>query len=389
MEKLGHEYTATPRNIGTHFSGGIDSFSVAGFAKKALASQGRNLTAGYSWSPPVSDEYPILGKRDERHVIHALGERLGLPIRYGAANGLNIYRYLDLEIELNGIADLMDELPVNEAAKADGVRVMLSGWGGDEAYSAHGAGYLSYTIKTFQFREMRKALRFHTGAKRFRPLKTARAFFTWGLVPMLPNALFRRFTPIKETYDESSFPNSAMKAMAADLALDDKEEIRLVGDPRVFLANLLKLGHLNMRMETWAAWSSEFGFQSRYPLLDHRIIEFILGMPRHLFMADGQNRYMARAVVKDLVPEGLMKYDPANELLRNDSRLSCWRMLRNDLLTDVFAGDSAWVNMEKLRKAIDNVPENIEREHIPTMAKIQAALRVWKMEQRLRSNRRV
>lgn len=386
METIGREYTASPGNIGTHFSGGIDSFSVAALAHKALKPQGRNLTAGYSWSPPVSEDYPILGNRDERHVIQTLSEKLGLPVRYGAADGLNTYRYLELEIELDGVADLMDELPVLEAAKTDGVRVMLSGWGGDEAYSAHGIGYLSYTIKTLRFREMRKALQIHTGARRFRPLKTVRAFFSWGLVPMFPNALFRRFTPIKETHDESAFPNSAMKAIAAELDLSGEKGIRLVSDPRVFLANLIKLGHLNMRMETWAAWSSEFGFQYRYPLLDRRIIEFVLGMPRQLFMADGQNRYLAHQVIKDLVPEGLRKYDPANELFRNSSRLECWRLLQKDLSENVFAGDSAWLNMEDLREAIDNVPENVELNQIQFAAKIYAAVRIWKMEQRFKSS---
>ena len=105
----------------------------------------------------------------------------------------------------------------------------------------------------------------------------------------------------------------AMESKAQEPALYGDDDIRLVSDPRTYLANLLSLGHLNMRMETWAAWSSEFGFQYRYPLLDRRIIEFILGMPRHLFMADGQSRYLAREAIKDLVPEGLLKYDPANE----------------------------------------------------------------------------
>lgn len=384
MAQLGREYTSTPGNIGAHFSGGIDSFSVAAFAAKALELQGRNLKAGYSWSPAVSDEYPIMGKRDERHVIKTLADKLGLPVRYGTGNGLNLHRYLDLEMELNGIADLADELPVLEVARADGLRVMLSGWGGDEAYSAHGVGYLAYALKTGRFREARKALRFHTAARKFRPLKNVRELFKWGIVPMLPDFLYQRLLPFDRLYDGGAFPSSALEATAPRPAPYADEDIRLASDPRVYLARLLKLGHLNMRMETWAAWSSNFGFQYRYPLLDRRIIEFVLGTPRHLFMADGDSRYLAREAIKDLVPQGLLKYDPANELLRNDCRLSSWRLLRKDLSEDVFAGDSAWIDMEKLRKAIDSVPESMEIDHVKILAKIQSAVRVWKMEQRLR-----
>lgn len=385
MMQLGLEYTATSGSIGAHFSGGIDSFSVAAFAAKALQSRGGNLKAGYSWSPPVSDEYPIMGRRDERHVIRDLGEKLGIAVRYGSADGANMHRYLDLEMELNGVADLQDELPVLELAAEDGLKVMLSGWGGDEAYSAHGAGYLAYALKTGRFSEARKALRFHTAARRFRPRKMIREFFKSGIVPLLPDFLYRRFSPFDIVYAGGAFPSSALKALVSESALYGEDDVRLVGDPRVFLADLLTLGHLNMRMETWAAWSSQFGFQYRYPLLDRRILEFILGMPRHLFIADGQSRYLARMAVKDLVPDGLMKYDPANELLRNDGRLASWRLLQKDLTEGLFAGDSAWVDMEMLREAIDNVPDKVEFDHVKVVAKIQAAIRVWKMERRRRS----
>lgn len=389
MERLGHEYTTTQGNIGAHFSGGIDSFSVAAFATKALVKQGRKLEAGYSWSPPVSDEYPIMSKRDERHVIKNLGQKLGLPIRYGQADGQTAHRYLDLEIEMDGIADLLDELPVLKLAKADGLKVMLSGWGGDEAYSAHGEGYLAYTLKKGQFREMHRILRFHTAAKKFRPFKAARELFKWGIVPMLPDFLYQRYTPVDDIYDGGAFPNQTVKASLPEpTPYGGEEAIRLISDPRTFLGDLIKLGHLNLRMETWAAWSSRFGFQYRYPLLDRRILEFILGMPRHLFIADGRNRYLASEVTKDLVPEGLLKFDQANELLRNDIRLSCWRLLEKDLSEGVFAGSSAWVNMEELREAISSVPENVEHDHIPVLAKVMAAVRVWKMEQRLSSPRK-
>ncbi|MFK7877319.1 MAG: asparagine synthetase B [Paracoccaceae bacterium] len=388
MEKVACDCTATPGNIGAHFSGGIDSFSVAAFATKAMASQARALTAGYAWSPAVSDAYPIMGKRDERHVIKELASKLGVPIRYGTSDGSNMYRYLALEIELDGIANLLDERPVLTLAKADGLRVMLSGWGGDEAYSAHGAGYLAYAIKKCQFREAQKTLRFHTAARRFRPLKTLRELFRWGIIPMLPDFLYRLFLPFDTIYDGGAFPTQAAKAIAPAPPTFGEEDIRLISDPRMFLANLLKMGHLNMRMETWAAWSSEFGFQYRYPLLDRRIIEFILGMPRHLFMEDGQNRYLARKAVEDLVPDGLMKYDPANEFLRNKSRLGCWHLLREDLSENKFADDSAWIDMESLRNAINSVPEDMERDHVPKVAKILAAIRVWKMEQRLKAHRK-
>lgn len=389
MTQLGREYTSTPGNIGVHFSGGIDSSSVAVFAAKALESQGRVLKAGYSWSPAVSDEYPIMGKRDERNVIERLGKALDIPVRYGTADGFNLHRYLDLEMELDGIGNLADELPVLELAKTDGLRVMLSGWGGDEAYSAHGLGYLAYTLKKFQIHETRKALRFHAAARRFRPLKTAREFFKWGIVPFLPDFLYRRFSPFDTLYDDGAFPSFTLKALRQESAPFSEADSRLVTDPRVNLASLLTMGHLNMRMETWAAWASEFGLQYRYPLLDRRIIEFILGMPRHLFMADGQSRYLAREAIKDVVPEALTKYDSANETLRNDSRLRCWRLLRKDLSQNVFCGESAWIDMEGLRKAIDSVPDNIGKDQVKTMAKILAAVRVFKMEQRLRPNRKV
>tara|TARA_R110002049_G_scaffold295840_1_gene483507 strand:+ start:6719 stop:8578 length:1860 start_codon:yes stop_codon:yes gene_type:complete len=383
MARIGADYTATTGNIGSHISGGIDSSAVTAFASKALQSRGLNLTGAYTWAPPVSEEYPFLSKTDERHNILQIGDDLGVPVRFGTASGATQHHYLEWELELNGIADLSDELPVLEHAKKDGLRVLLSGWGGDEAFSAHGMGYLAYTLKHFQIAEARKVLRFYTGSNRFRPRQSARRLLEWGLTPLLPDTLYLRFAPFVNLFEGGAFASQHVLSMNLDPAPYIGEDIRLISNPRHYLANLMGMQHLNMRMETWAAWSAQFGFQYRYPLLDRRLLEFVLGMPMRLFFEDGYSRYLARMVTKDMLPDRLTKHDQANEVLRDANHIACWKALRNDLHQGKFQGESKWIDIEALKKRIEAAPEELGHSNLSDLAKILAAVRVWHMEQRV------
>lgn len=115
----------------------------------------------------------------------------------------------------------------------------------------------------------------------------------WGVTPMLPDALYRRFAPFVNLFEGGAFPSQHVLSMNIEPAPFIGEDIRLISDPRRYLANLIGMQHLNMRMETWAAWSAQFGFQYRYPLLDRNLLEFVLGMPLRLFFEDGNSRYLA------------------------------------------------------------------------------------------------
>lgn len=382
MERIGDRYTATAGPIGTHMSGGIDSCSVAAFAAMSLKERGQSLAAGYTWAPPPSDRYP-LKKVDERNNILQIAGDFGFPVRYGLASGETQHDYLSWPIEHQGIANLSDELPVLEQAKQDGLRVMLSGWGGDEAFSAHGMGYLAQAIKRGNLRNFLIGMRYYTRGMRKDWRVTLRSFTQWGLAPLMPDPIYRRLAPFVDLHEGGAFPSAATRANGGPPAPYQGEDVRMIADPNRYLVSLLKMGHLNMRMETWAAWSADYGFQYRYPLLDRELLEFVIGMPPSLFFGDRNSRFLARAVTQDILPRRLTKHDQANEVLRDDNRVACWHLLKQDLAHGVFDGHSDWLDLPALRATIAAPPASVEDMDMSALARMMAAVRVYHMEKRL------
>lgn len=382
LDEVGRDYTATKHPVGSHISGGIDSSAVTAFASQALNERNRNLTAAYSWAPPVNEAYPFFSKRDERHNILRIGDDLDIKVRFGQATGQSQRDYLKWPLELDGIANLSDEVPVLKSAEHDGIRVMLSGWGGDEAFSAHGMGYMSHTIKRLNWAETYRILRYQTGAKKFRPRKMARTLMDWGIAPMMPDVIYERIAPFRNLSEGGAFISKYLADQRPDLAPWLGEDIRLISDPIRYLGNLILMGHLNMRMETWAAWSSRYGFQYRYPLLDRRILEFILGLPPSLLFGDGSTRFLAKSSVKGILPDHLTKHDQANEALRDQNHVDCWRILQDELRSGTFEGSSNWLDMNAMRTAISHAPKKLEQDDLSTLAKLMAAVRIWHMEKR-------
>jgi asparagine synthase (glutamine-hydrolysing) len=368
--------------IGTHLSGGIDSGVVCIAASDALAARGARLRAAYAWSPPVSDTFPELGRRDERRRIAPIAELAGTPLRFGRAECASL-DHLDREIEFEGINNLDEELSVLGAAQGDGVRILLSGWGGDEGFSAHGYGSLAHLLRCGRLVAAFNSTRAHAGGRRH-PVALLRALLAWGVAPLMPDPLYRRLAPFRDHYAEGSFQSARLKALPQDRGPYNGEDVRLTGDPRRYLADLVLMGHLSSRMETWATWSAGHGVQYRYPLLDRRLVEFMLAVPARLHTADGYGRWLARGVMAGRVPGPLHKEEKANEALRAADSLARWRLLKARLEASGFPEDSAWIDMPAFRAAVTAVPGTFEGRAVIDFARISAAARMLSLEARWR-----
>jgi asparagine synthase (glutamine-hydrolysing) len=68
---------------------------------------------------------------------------------------------------------------------------------------------------------------------------------------------------------------------------------------------LLRSGHLQYRMESWAAHGADFGLAYEYPLLDRRIIEFALSIPDHLYFKHGWKRWLYRTATEGVLPDSV------------------------------------------------------------------------------------
>lgn len=357
---------------GVHVSGGLDSSAVA-----AMATSVGRVSKGYAWAPPVSAAHPDLGPADERRRIEALGRRLGFPVQYGETGARDLHAALARPMECEGTSDLHAELPLLHRAESDGIRVLLSGWGGDEAFSAPGFGVLPWRLRRGHLLDAARLTRLLSGERRH-PRALARALWTWGLLPMLPDPLFERLTPVRQF-------SARREYMAADLARRTspaRSSLRHLADPNAYLRRLIEHGHLGARMATWSAWSGPRGIVHRYPLTDRRILDFLLALTPDHFFHDGKTRYLARVALGPDLVEPWSKGDPANERLRRLNRLETWRLLAEDAENGAFDGECAWLDMVALRARLRGVPSRLGQSDLVAFAEMTAAVKVWHLARR-------
>lgn len=356
--------------VGAHLSGGIDSTLVTTLAARALGAQGRTLAAAYAWSPPVSEADPDMGAGDERRRIAAQAAALGVPVRLAGVTPRWFAALIDRPMELEGTADLIDELPVLEQARVDGIRVMLSGWGGDEGVSSHGLGHAAWLLRRGRLVALLRLVR--VWSQGFRNSRRA-AGLIWSeaVVPLLPGPLYRRAQPFVDVYAGGAFPAAALRARAPALA--DRPELRLRGDADLYMRALLAHGHLGERMASWAAWGAGQGLTYRYPLTDRRVLEHLLSLPHDLRFGDGQGRHLARQAFAGLLPAGLRKDDPANERRRAAARRDWLAALAEGRARDPACD---WLDIAALEAAIHAGPPDESFAGASRIARVLAAMRV-------------
>lgn len=107
--------------------------------------------------------------------------------------------------------------------------------------------------------------------------------------------------------------------------------------------------HIQSRMESWAADAVINRLEYTYPLLDKRIIEFVLGTPAECFVNNGVGRYLFRSVARGLLSE---------EIIWSDAKLEPERIKR--LASLVLASSKMIVENEKFKTTPSNFVDKEE-----------------------------
>lgn len=382
LEAVTADHIDTDLPLGSHVSGGIDSGAVTALAAQRLTQEGRSLVSAYAWAPDVSEDFPDQGEYDERHNIRKICEKSGVPVAFSSTDYRTLEAFQQRPFEREGFANLSEELDVLDQASRAGVRILLSGWGGDEAFSAMGNDYFIYCLKRLRLIEAFRILKTISNDRR-NPRVLLRNLYRFGLRPMLPSWLGGGLPKqVRHDDEPTSFINATFLDSDDGLRAWVDANLHRTDSPKMHLVNLQLYGHLAARMDTWANWSAACGIQYRYPLLDRRIMEFILTVPERYHFVDRAPRYLARASTQDLLPANLMKYDTVNEQLRWKLRFDYWKALAEEEKNGAFQGDSAWLDMRAVRAAIRHQPDKPTRQDMLTYRQLSLSIRVWYLERR-------
>lgn len=366
--------------IGAHLSGGLDSSGLAMLANRQLRQQGRSLNMTYTWSPATSDAYPP-ARHDERNTIELICRQEGLEIQYGTATAEGLRATLRRDMAVEASPELFEELPVLANAHGRGIRSILSGWGGDEAATFDGRGYVAYLFKHGHLIKFGQIIRHHAGFRH--PWRTIKIMFRYAMLPLLPDALYNRIDPNYRADRQPVYIHPIFAAQYPHVTDFRHAAWREVADPREIQVRLIERGHLAERMGLWAVWSASHRIIYSYPLTDRRILEFALGLPRDLLYHRRTSRYLFREALKDILPPLPTKADPINECKRLACGFACWRILAEEVRTgQLLQDDIPWLDVEKLRTRLLEIPEETTFDQLREFIPLAAAVRVWHLWQR-------
>ena len=175
--------------VGTHLSGGLDSSSIAVLAARELRRRGHPSPLAFSWLPALDGETPAPAHAKEYALIDTVCAQEDLQVSHCALSPGDVLAILRRDGTFPGVYVQMNEEAVQRRAAESGVRVLLSGWGGDEGVSFNGRGHLEQLL--LGGRWLKLAAECRADPHPFRAL----AHIALSLVhPHLPSHLHRRLS---------------------------------------------------------------------------------------------------------------------------------------------------------------------------------------------------
>lgn len=332
--------------VGAHLSGGMDSSGVSVLAARHLRAQGRDLPV-YSWSPPPGTQPD---PKSEQARIEAICREEGLMPRYVPTPPPTLYSRISLAAQrLDAESDVM------AAAVADGVRVMLSGWGGDEFISFNARGYRADLFASGRWLALLNSYRLRP-LSRARLKRIARSLWHDVALVLAPDRVYWRYYRNAAALTGEMFITGAIVEKIRALQAESSPERYQIRGRYANQQRLYAYGHLTERIEHWGAGGAPHGITYVYPLLDRRVMEFAFALPDRLYLRHGMDRYIFRQAMARIFPPGMaferVKAEPA--MLAHARAVLALAEHNQRRVIEALAGcdDVPWVDLSGLRRAL-------------------------------------
>ena len=336
---------------GAHTSGGLDSGIVSALARKGFLHQENFF--GFSWSPAEFIVSKI--KYDERDLVQLLCEKSNITPVFSDMTITGFLRHVAGFYDNQGY--FFEERTMEQAART-GTNLIFSGWGGDEFISTGDRGIETDLLSGFK-------LKTYFRRNPVRPLKKfLKYFLQYTLYPAL-GILQKNISKSFENdarYIRDPFKKSDARAISNFYFHISRRQLHL---------RLLRFYHLQERCESWAITGYRNGVEYRYPLLDRRIIEFMLKVPSELLCQTDYFRPLLRIIGEGILPEEVLcntsKQDPVyaafwNELLKNSAG-----SLMEETDTWKANQDLSFVDFDLLKADILHYKKNSDKVDFPVL----------------------
>ena len=306
-----------PGRIGVHLSGGLDSSSVAVLAARELRRQGRPPPPAFTWLPQPGEEPPEEHHAWEYEAVAAVAGQEGLQVLYGAPAGADVLAWLAKDPAFPHARVPVNESVLQREAVAHGVRVLLTGLGGDEGISCNGRGHYAGLLLNGRW----AALCTEARARGDNPLRVT-AGTALRLLPYGPRLLGLR------NRLRDRLRGMPVRRRRPFIHPAFARERRLPRKP-LFWPTSVRNGQLaKLRIGTTVGYLDELtaggvrhGLEYRHPLLDRRVLELALSLPPEQFRRGPTTRYLMRHALdlKAVLPPAVCWNESKSEPARRDA----------------------------------------------------------------------
>ncbi len=227
--------------------------------------------------------------RGEGPAVGAFADRSGIEVRYVSPGTSDIVAAFLDTLKAQGApfssASIMAQYLLYKGVGSAGVRVLLGGQGGDEAFM----GY-----RKFQLLQMRELLE-HGSYRRASMLLPGLALMLASEVPQA-----RTYARFRHRYQdgaqEGDLFHPFLEGQGSPHWLDDGEDLRGRQVRDVLATSLPTLLRYEDRN------SMAHSVESRLPFLDYRLVEFAIALPSALKIRKGYGKWILRQALEGKVP---------------------------------------------------------------------------------------
>ena len=360
--------------VGVHLSGGLDSSSVAVLAAKELRRQGRPLPPAFTWLRPLGDEPPSRAHAPAYARIDAVAAREGLQVHH--CQVLHPEDYVSLvrrDCIFPELPSLIEERVCARAMKL-GIRVLLSGLGGDEGVSFNGRGYYAELLLRGRWRQLAA----ECSAQAKNPVSFIARIVLQIVSPNLVRLLARRRLPPRKRRFISPEFAQRVRPLLQDRWMFTRTSVRRV-QLRLLQGGPRQDSVIPSFLEHFARQGAPYGIEYRYPLLDRRLLEFALGLPPTQFRRGRWNRWLMRSALAPILPSEVVwnqsKDAPILYEQQGDTETEALSLIRREVATRIGTLDRArYVDVPRLLEYME--ARRFRSPRGPWPAPIRSALHV-------------
>ncbi len=298
--------------VGAELSGGLDSSGIAAFAHAELKKRGEELSTFSHVLPDwaLGKIYPF---EDERQYINSLCDYTGITRKHFiTAEGKGILDEFRLCKERFGYPTgyafpvFCDAL--YEKAQNEGIRILLSGFPGDELVTSYGAKFFNEMIHHHRYHILWRELYVYNNRKF---IKTGYSLIGRLLLHYIPNL----YMLIKGNSTKTNWRDNMLHCCVATDEYIKKMHLRehlfeVTKEPIMHSVKQYERMRINQafvcnRLEQCDIYALYSGLEYRNPFTDRNLLEYVLALPVNIRIYNGVKRYPYRMTLKGIVPENI------------------------------------------------------------------------------------